>query len=233
MPDQLPTADLDWENGEPLSARFGDRYFSRGSGPAESRYVFLQGNGLPERWQTAECFTIGETGFGTGLNLLCTWALWEQSRRPGQSLHFISFEGYPLHRDDLKRAVGQWPELTDPGRRLLAAYPPPTPGVHRCPLDKSTELTLVYGDIRQTVETIQASVDAWYLDGFNPATNPDMWSAQVLAAVARLTTPGGTFGTFTAAGAVRRTLQECGFQVTRRPGFGRKREMLSGVLPSA
>jgi tRNA 5-methylaminomethyl-2-thiouridine biosynthesis bifunctional protein len=223
---------LDWQDGQPISRIFADVYFSRASGIEETRHVFLYSNHLPERFaaltQDAH-FVIGETGFGTGLNFLCAWQLFEQVAPPGARLHFVSTELYPLSGDELRDALGLWPALEDYSRALLSQCGPLAPGWHRFVFAQGRViLTLIVGDARQTLAQLDAQVDAWFLDGFSPAKNPQLWEAGVLRAIAEHSRPGATFGTYTAAGAVRRGLDEVGFRVEKVRGYGPKRDMLRG-----
>jgi tRNA 5-methylaminomethyl-2-thiouridine biosynthesis bifunctional protein len=206
-------------------------YFSRESGIAEAHHVFLQHNHLQERWQSLSdaLFTIGETGFGTGLNFLCAWQLWSQSAPPHARLHFVSTEKYPLSHDDLARALALWPELAAFSAPLLEQYRDLAPGWHHMVFDGGrVTLTLLIGDARSTLPELRAHVDAWFLDGFAPAKNPEMWAPELLTEIARLSSPHTTFSTFTSAGEVKRAMRSLGFEVEKVPGFGRKWEMLRG-----
>jgi len=226
---------LDWQDGLPVSRQFGDVYFSRASGLEETRHVFLCHNRLAERFaalSAGEYFTIAETGFGTGLNFLCAWQCWEQHASEGAQLHFVSVERYPLSLADLQQALALWPELSPWSDQLLMQYRLPTSGWHRFNFGH-VHLTLVVGDAVQVLPEMVASVDAWFLDGFAPSKNPQMWSAEVLQQVARLAKPGASFATFTSAGEVRRTLAAQGFAVEKVRGFGHKREMLCGTKVGA
>ncbi len=226
---------LDWRDGQPWSSRFGDPYFSRASGLDETRHVFLRHNRLAERWHALAPqtrFVIGETGFGTGLNFLCAWQLWTECAPAHAHLHFVSVEKYPLTRDELARALALWPQLAPWRDALLAQYADLPPGWHRFTFDRVT-LTIAVGDVADALEQLEFAADAWFLDGFAPARNPDMWSARVFAAMARHSHMGATFATYTAAGAVRRGLEAAGFDVTRAKGHGPKREMLHGQLRRA
>ncbi|PHR66449.1 MAG: bifunctional tRNA (5-methylaminomethyl-2-thiouridine)(34)-methyltransferase MnmD/FAD-dependent 5-carboxymethylaminomethyl-2-thiouridine(34) oxidoreductase MnmC [Idiomarina sp.] len=223
--------------GVPVSTEFDDIYFNNENGLAESRYVFLQHNDLPTRWQTSlhSTFTVAETGFGTGLNFLACWQLFQQTAPANQRLHFISFEKYPLVKADLERALSAFPELAAFAQALLDAYPAAQTGCHRLQFDNNRVIIdLWFGDIHEQLPNwlpnAENSVDAWFLDGFAPDKNPQMWQANVYQAMAKSCRPSGTFATFTAAGAVRRGLQEAGFAVTKAKGFGRKREMLRGLI---
>ena len=208
----------------PVSARFADTYHARGDGLAEKRHVFVGGNGLERRWQGAEGFRLAELGFGTGLGMLAAWQLWRRVAAPGAVLRATSFERWPLARDDMARALGRWPELADLAGMLLARWTG-RGGVLELP---GLRLALVVGDARAAVPRWQGVADAWFLDGFVPVRNPEMWEPALLAAVHARTAPGGTFATYSAAGHVRRALASAAFQVERRPGFAGKREMLVG-----
>lgn len=227
---------LQWRDGQPLSARYGDVYFSRESGIEETRHVFLQHNRLAERWQAllGDVFTIAETGFGTGLNFLCAWQLWRTCAPAGARLHFVSTEKYPLSREDLARALALWPQLEALSAQLLQEYRWLVPGWQRLVFDGGrVTLTLLIGDARETLPQLRAHVDAWFLDGFAPSRNPEMWQEDLLREIARLCAPGATFATFTSAGMVRRGLQAAGFSVRKVPGHGRKRDMLCGEITHA
>lgn len=254
---------------EPRHPVFDDLYFARGEGPAESRAVFLTGNGLPVTWRGKDRVRIYETGFGTGLNFLVTWLAWLEDWRqfretggkasPPPWLHFCSVEKYPLPREDLKRVAKNWAELeaalvrnwkalsgdsepTPEGEQrairdwLFRGFPTDRPGWHHGLWSLSTReekmgvsLAVYQGDVADWLAQLEVPADFWYLDGFAPAKNPDMWAPGILSAVGRLARPGTRFSTFTAAGFVRRGLEAAGFRVDKVPGFGRKRERLRGV----
>ncbi len=226
----IPPANLQWLDSEPHARDYEDIYFSRGSGLEESRYVFLDNNHLPQRWHGSESFTIAETGFGTGLNFLLAWQLWRERSAPGQQLHFISVEGHPLAWQDLQQAVSAWPELQPLAEQLLTQYPKLIQGSHRLHFDDSITLTLLFGEAMAVLPQLVAQVDAWFLDGFDPAKNPAMWHEGLYRQVARLSAPNATFATFTAAGHVRRGLQAAGFTIEKVKGYGKKREMIRGSL---
>ncbi len=232
----LATAELDWSDpAGPRSTRFGDVYFSRDGGPAETRHTFINGNRLEERWSTLPAdrpgsFVIAETGFGTGLNFLCASQLWERLAPPGWHLHYVSAEAAPLRDADLRRAHQGWPEFAALSARLCALYPPPVPGFHRLAIAPGrVTLTLLHGDAAEQFAALEARVDAWFLDGFAPACNPGAWDASLFSQVARLSGPGTTCASFTVARGVREQLTEGGFTVSREPGFGRKRQMLHAL----
>ncbi|MDO8991342.1 MAG: bifunctional tRNA (5-methylaminomethyl-2-thiouridine)(34)-methyltransferase MnmD/FAD-dependent 5-carboxymethylaminomethyl-2-thiouridine(34) oxidoreductase MnmC [Sideroxyarcus sp.] len=228
---------LDWQDGQPFSKRYGDVYFSADSGLEETRHVFLQGNHLAERFaalSAGESFCIGETGFGTGLNFLCAWQLFERVAPPGASLDYFSVEKFPLSDDELRAALALWPELAAQAGILIARWHRRVPGWNRWSFAGGrVRLTLAMEDVEQALPQLPACcVDAWFLDGFSPAKNPEMWSDAVLAGIARASRDGATLATYTCAGWVRRGLQQAGFDVERAEGFGRKREMVRGYLSS-
>ncbi|WP_104911953.1 bifunctional tRNA (5-methylaminomethyl-2-thiouridine)(34)-methyltransferase MnmD/FAD-dependent 5-carboxymethylaminomethyl-2-thiouridine(34) oxidoreductase MnmC [Pseudomonas sp. LG1D9] len=228
-----PNAQLDWDDqGRPRSRVFDDVYFSDQSGLDETRYVFLEQNHLQQRFAALPeggRLVIGETGFGTGLNFLCAWRLFDQHAAPGARLHFVSVEKYPLSHADLQRALGLWPELKPWAEQLLAQYVAIHQGFQRLVLDAGrVTLTLLIGDALEQLPQLDAQVDAWFLDGFAPAKNPDMWTAELFAELARLAAPGSTISTFTSTGWVRRLLNGAGFKMKRTPGIGHKWEILRG-----
>ncbi|MCR9212304.1 MAG: tRNA (5-methylaminomethyl-2-thiouridine)(34)-methyltransferase MnmD [Proteobacteria bacterium] len=217
--------------GAPSSREFDDVYFSEEDGLAESAHVFLSGNNLPEEWQDKARFVICEAGFGTGLNVLSAWKLFEETAPPGHYLDIISIEKFPLSRADIASHLTPWKDtlgsyLDD----LLNQYPPQIPGFHRLRLSDSVTLTLIFDDINDALPQIQANVDAWFLDGFMPSLNPDMWSASLFGQMARLSHPGSRVATYTAAGNVRRALTDAGFKVERVTGYGSKRHMTVGCF---
>lgn len=217
-------AGLDWRDGViPVSRRFDDPYFSLNDGLAETRHVFLAGNHLPDR--LCDGFHIAELGFGTGLNMLAVLIAWAQTGRAGR-LRFTSFEAYPMTAQDIARALDHFPEARAAASPFLTAW---QAGARQIALD-GLDLTVIEGDARTTLPGWTGRADAWFLDGFSPAKNPELWSPDLMAAVARHTAPGGSFATYTAAGHVRRALAEAGFAVTRHPGHGRKRHMSTGRL---
>jgi len=229
----LPHAQLDWDDhGRPRSRVFDDVYFSDQSGLEETRYVFLEQNRLAERFAALSAsgrLVIGETGFGTGLNFLCAWQLFEQHAVAGARLHFVSVEKYPLSPADLQRALALWPELKPLADQLLKHYVAIHQGFQRITLANGrVTLTLLIGDALEQLPQLDAQIDAWFLDGFAPAKNPDMWTAELFVELARLAAPGSTISTFTSTGWVRRLLNAAGFKMKRTPGIGHKWEILRG-----
>lgn len=235
-PPAIESADIRWHDGIPESRTFGDVYFNRDNGLEETRHVFIRPNELARRFARVAdgaAFVIGETGFGTGLNFLAAWQEWRRANPPPCArLHFVSVERYPLQREDLHRALALWPELADLAEELVAQYPPLVRGAHRMRLDNGrVRLTLFFGDVLDAWQELEFNADAWFLDGFAPALNPSMWPDEAMEQIRRHSKREATLATFTSVGRVRRALENCGFQMHKAGGFGRKRDMLVGSLP--
>ena len=214
----------------PYSTAFGDHFYCREDGRAECAYVFLDGNDLPGRWVEGREFVIGELGFGTGLNFCETLRQWKTFEKPAAaSLHFISFELYPMERESIAKALSRWPLLNTERDALIALWPNNPEGTVTLDFDDNVRLSVICGTARENIEESAQLFDAWYLDGFAPSRNPDMWSLEIMQALHAHTRDNGTFATYAAAGFVRRNLQAAGFEVLRRPGFAGKREMLFGA----
>ena len=219
------TATLDWRDDTiPVSTLFDDPYFSAAGGLDETRHVFLAGNGLPARF--AAGFHVAELGFGTGLNMLATLIAWRSAGMTGV-LRYTSFEAYPMTAQDMERALASFPDALGVAGPLLEQWAAGNMQINLPDL----QAEVIIGDAGVTLDAWQGAADAWYLDGFSPAKNPELWTDALMQSVASHTKPGGTFATYTAAGHVRRGLTEAGFAVDRRAGFGRKRHMSVGVLP--
>jgi len=229
-----PAPELQWTaKTTPHSLAFNDIYYSSSSGLEESRHVFLRGNKLPLAWRDRQRFVIFETGFGTGLNFLSTWQAWLEDGNRALALHYIAVEKYPLRLPDLQQALSSWPTLQALSSQLCASYPPPLPGRHRLIFEQGKVLLdLILTDAKAALGTLveepQCLVDCWYLDGFAPSRNPDMWEPALYTHMAHLSRPNASFATFTAAGQVRRGLQDAGFAVEKVTGYGSKRDMLRG-----
>ena len=212
---------------------FNDVYFSQDGGLAESRHVFLGGNDLPKAWAGKARFTIAETGFGTGLNFLAAWELFSKTTDSDQFLDYISFERYPLRPLEIRGALAEWRgELGPYLDLLLQRYPLRLPGFHRILVAPRIRLTLILDDVNRALPELDVpgGVNAWFLDGFSPAKNPEMWSERVFREVARLSAPGATAATFSAARMVRDGLADVGFAVEKRPGHGRKKDMTTAIF---
>ncbi|MDB4213411.1 tRNA (5-methylaminomethyl-2-thiouridine)(34)-methyltransferase MnmD [Octadecabacter sp.] len=209
---------LEWrDTGVPVSVQFDDPYYSLDDGVAETQHVFLGGNDLPARF--TDGFHIAELGFGTGLNFLVTLAAWRASGVTGK-LHFTSFEAFPMNATDMRRALAAFDGL--PRDVFGDDFPLQLSG-------PDFELTVIIGDARQTLANWGGRADAWFLDGFSPAKNPELWGADLMAQVGAHTAQGGSVATYTAAGFVRRGLADTGFSIERVQGFGRKRHMTRGT----
>lgn len=232
MPRLPPQPELEWsEDGASLRAcAFGDVYFSRAGGLAEAETVFLAGAGLPEAWKTKDRFALCELGFGTGLNVLATWRAWKKTRSPHAYLHISTIEAFPLAKADAARALSHFPEISDLAEQLLARWPVRAFAPQRLWFDDDgLSLTVFTGDAETILSGLTGRFDAWFLDGFAPARNPQMWSPGLFAHIARLSAPGARAATFTVAGDVRRGLESVGFVVEKKPGFGKKRERLEAA----
>lgn len=217
---------IHWRAGDvPVSSRFDDPFFSLENGVAETAHVFLDGNDLPQRFVPG--FHVAELGFGTGLNLLMVWDAWVRSGQDGP-LRFTSFEAFPMAPTDMKRAHQTFPEF-DGRRDMLGQAWTGAGGQIGLP---QLELNVVVGDARAQLPRWDGAADAWFLDGFSPAKNPEMWSPDLMAAVGLHTVPLGTAASYTAAGFVRRGLEAAGFAVERTKGFGRKRHMTRARMPA-
>ena len=226
------------QENTPVSDKFDDVYFSNQDGLAETHYVFLEGNQLWERWVNYQeaYFVIAETGFGTGLNFFAVTSLFREFRQkypdsPLKHLYFISFEKYPLPLDTLQQAHLAYPQFSHLAQHLQQHWLNPIQGCYRFHFDETT-LDLWFGDVAENLpqlgDYMNGKINAWFLDGFAPSKNPDMWNEQLYQQMFRFTKPQGTFATFTAASAVRKGLENAGFDITKRKGFGKKRECLSG-----
>lgn len=216
-------ADLDWRDGNiPVSRRFDDPYFSIENGLEETRHVFLSGNQLPARF--VDGFQIAELGFGTGLGFLTAAQSWVSEGITGH-LHFTSFEAFPMSADEMTRALTAFPELNVFSSTLVDQW---VPNQRLIQFSQNITLEIIHGDARRTLPQWGGQADAWFLDGFSPAKNPELWNPELMQAVADHTRANGTVATYTAAGFVRRGLSDAGFEVSRIAGYGRKRHMTVG-----
>lgn len=221
---------LVWEKGNiPYSEAYGDHFYSGNNGRDECHHVFVEGNNLPQRLPGSECFTIAELGFGTGLNFLHTWDYWRKIRGKQQVLNFVSFERHPLDGSSINRGLSQWPELENLTGNLLDFWGTRTKITDIWQVDHQTTLQVYYLEANAGIDLWSGNADAWYLDGFSPAVNPDMWSAGLMEKLFRHTKTNGTFATYSSAGWVRGNLADAGFEVMRVPGHGKKRHMSVGI----
>ncbi len=226
-------AKVELKNGQVYSSQYDDIYYSSDDGPAESEYVFLAGNDLPKQWQRKTNFCITETGFGTGLNFLVTVKAWLDDPARSKTLDYFAIEAYPLRATQLGKIHAYWPEFKTHSIELIEQYPGLTSGCHSLFFEQGrVQLHLIFERLEIALKNYTLSPDCWYLDGFSPARNPSMWNKKVLKKIASLSAPGISLATFTAAGEVRRNLIAAGFEVRKRAGFGRKREMLCALKSS-
>ena len=226
---QLPPVAVSFDDGILRATEFGDVYFSAEDGLAESRHVFLRGNGLPDRLMDNPSLVIAETGFGTGLNLLALCAAIQASASSCQ-IDYISFEAAPLEAADAARAHTAFPELAGLSEELTGQWPRRWHGVHRLSLlGGQVRVQLHYGQAEESLPRLSFAADMWFLDGFSPAKNPQLWSQQLCSEIGRLSKKGATLATFTVARQVRTHLTEAGFILEKAPGFGSKRDMLKGL----
>lgn len=229
-------AKLGWQADVPVNEMFSDPYFSLQSGEAETEYVFLKHNNFPDAFLTQpkpQSFSIGETGFGTGLNFFVTALSWKSvfSDTSESHLYFYSIEKYPIEKTQLASIFKNWPQFDEFTRIFIDQYPGNVPGYHQITFPKyNITLVLMIGDVCNMLDQLIEPMDAWYLDGFSPSKNPDMWTENVFKKIAMCSKTGATFSTFAAAGFVRRNLQSAGFSVKKDTGFGKKREMLYGTV---
>ncbi|MEM7069862.1 MAG: tRNA (5-methylaminomethyl-2-thiouridine)(34)-methyltransferase MnmD [Pseudomonadota bacterium] len=223
-------AELEWRDELiPVSTRFDDPYYSCEDGRAETDYVFIGGNNLIKRWPNLSSCTIAELGFGTGLNFLQTVFQWQKHKSENAKLHFVSFEQFPLDSSSLEKALSAWPDLKPLADRLLDSWCN-SPDIVETDFSQGIKLVVHLGDANKLLRKLGFKADAWYLDGFSPAKNPELWNESLMKEVAEHTVVDGTFATYTAAGYVRRGLSAAGFEVQKTKGFGSKRDMLTGRL---
>ena len=223
----LTPAVIDWQSGTLYSPAYGDVYHPVAGALGQARHVFMAGNGLPDRWAGHEDFTVLETGFGCGLNFLATWQAWRASPHACARLHYCAVEKHPFQLSDLRRIHALWPELAPMAGVLQSQWPLGLPGFHRLVFeDGRIQLTLMFGEAAACLPQLRARVDAFYLDGFAPERNPEMWDASLFAQCARLAVPGATAATYSVAGHVRRKLEAQGFACSKRSGYDGKRHCL-------
>jgi tRNA 5-methylaminomethyl-2-thiouridine biosynthesis bifunctional protein len=219
-------------DGLPFSQHFADRYFSAQGGYEEAVHVFLQGNELTSRWNDGCCWTVAELGFGSGLNFLATWKAWQDAGLRNALLHYISFEQYPFEPAQLAAVLAHFPQLQTRCERLLELLPPPISGFHRRWPAADLSLTLVYGDANDYLPLLSGMVDCWFLDGFSPAKNPELWNPRILKEIFDRSHSRTTLATYSVSSALRRNFSALGASVEKRPGFGKKKEMLRVSFPA-
>ena len=219
-------------NNQLYSDLYNDVYFSNSGAEAESEHVFIDGNNLKERFSTSEYFTIAEAGFGTGLNFLKTIQEWVKHFSNEKKLTYIGFEAHPLPISTLVQAHNAWPALKDFSKLFINSYTDTTTNSTIYKLNKfNITLQLIIGDINKNIDKISNQIDCWFLDGFSPAKNPQMWSDSLFSGMKKNSKPGiTTFATYSCAKAVREGLSNNNFKVSKVPGFGKKKHMLTGTL---
>lgn len=222
----LDCPQISWsEDGDPYSLQYGDCYYPAGNSLAVSIHTFLEPNNLPYAWKHKTQFVIGETGFGTGLNFFVTLQAWHTDPAATGILHFVSFEKHPLSADSIRRAMSRWPELGMYVDALYRQYPIRSKGLFRILFPEfNATLTLCFDDALRALRNFSGHMNCWYLDGFAPSRNTDLWSDKLIDEIAQHSVPGATLATFSSAGSVRRALGRAGFKVTKTPGYGSKRE---------
>ena len=217
----MKSAQVVFKDGIPFSPEFDDIYFNADDPIGQSKYVF--NSVFDEIWNKKSEFNVLETGFGAGLNFLCAFKRFKNSDK---FLNFVSIEKTPIARDDLAKIYANFSELADVSGELLGAYPPLIRGFHRLNLAPNVTLTLCFGDVDTVLDELSFSADAVFMDGFAPAKNEAMWSERVCGKIANLCAPGAAVCTYSASGALKRALQNSGFEVNLLKGYGKKREML-------
>lgn len=234
---QVENAELDWtDESNPRSTKFDDVYYSTSGAVAESEHVFLDGADLLKRWTNSEPntaqYSIAELGFGSGLNFLNTWRLWQQTLSKPATLHYIAFEKYPLSRANIERLLNNWPALSTQATELLKVYPDHSRICHRLWLAPDVLLDLHFGDALARLKSINTGtgINSWFLDGFSPRLNPELWRDSLFTEIARLSSPGSSLATYSAAGFIRRALKNVGFLVEKKTGYGKKRHMTTAVF---
>ncbi|PID48357.1 MAG: bifunctional tRNA (5-methylaminomethyl-2-thiouridine)(34)-methyltransferase MnmD/FAD-dependent 5-carboxymethylaminomethyl-2-thiouridine(34) oxidoreductase MnmC [Proteobacteria bacterium] len=227
----MKKADLFWNEDTPISKSFDEGYFSSHGGLEESSYVFLNGNNLPNSWEEKQVFCIGESGFGTGLNFLNVLKLYDECKKKPKELYFISVEKEPLSLEDLKKAHSFFPEISKYAKKLYHKYPPLSEGLHFLNFG-SVKLILCFGDIKDVFSNLTCKVNAWFLDGFSPSKNPDMWDEQTLKLIKNLSAKNATLATFSVARVLRDNLNKVGFTWEKSKGFANKKHMLKATLTS-
>ena len=220
------------EDDSVLSNNFNDIYFQPNNGLEEKKYVFLDGNNLPQNWKKKSVFTIAETGFGIGLNFLSTLKLWHETHEKNQQLHYISCELFPFDIQQLDDILSPIETLKPFTKIFLEKYPQvKTYGFHRIRFEEfNCTLMLIFGDCVDAFENMDAKIDAWFLDGFAPSKNPQMWSERLFKRISELSQQGTTLSTYSVAANLKKQLTENGFVIQKKKGFGKKREMLTATF---
>ena len=223
---------LIWRDGQPYSELFDDIYYSSNageviSGESEFQHVFFKHNGLPERWQERSNFVIAELGFGSGLNCILTMREWLKhctECNEEKTLHYIAIEKHPLSAATIVDLISRYPELKQFCDELVKNYPPAIETTHsRRLFNNRVVIHFKFMDVCHALENHKLNVDAWFLDGFSPAKNPDMWSQELFFQIVLNSSEGSTCSTYTSAGWVKRLFmiskkekKPFGFQLCKR-----------------
>lgn len=237
----MPAPGIYFQGDTPVSDAFNDIYYSPEDGIRESEHVFIEGSHLVERIASlspGETLTLVELGVGTGLNCLLTARAWLQHRPPGARLRYIAIDAFPMRQPMLEALNMHWASLSGLTETLIKRWPAPLPGCHRrAEVFQDFSIDFWWEDVASALDDLASHgrrwVDIWYLDGFSPKTNAAMWSDTVFEAMQQLSRDGAVITSFTASGDIRRRLDKAGFSITKRSGFGRKRECITGQLREA
>ncbi|MDB9783966.1 tRNA (5-methylaminomethyl-2-thiouridine)(34)-methyltransferase MnmD, partial [Gammaproteobacteria bacterium] len=230
--------EIDWIDGLPYSPSYDDRFF-QADAIKEIKDVFITPNNLEDRFKQSQKLSIGELGFGFGLNFFVTAMIWGQSKCQSSTavLNYVSIEEALPSKEEISKVLKNFPELHEIGKYFLSHYSPIHNDMQRIELPElNIRLTLIQNDAELALQNLLGFsnnlIDAWYLDGFDPAKNQAMWNSSVTQLVALLSSNQATFGTFTSAGFVKRNFTKFGYDVSKVNGFGNKRHKLIGkILP--
>ncbi|MDO5045864.1 bifunctional tRNA (5-methylaminomethyl-2-thiouridine)(34)-methyltransferase MnmD/FAD-dependent 5-carboxymethylaminomethyl-2-thiouridine(34) oxidoreductase MnmC [Campylobacter sp.] len=224
----MKTAKISFRDGIAYSEDFNDTYFSIDDPLGESKYVFV--SAIDEIWDNKNRFIIAEAGFGAGLNFLTAFNKFKHSDK---FLHYVSIEANPIAKEDLVKIYENLGVLNELSNELIKNYPPLVRGFHRLNFVNSRiTLDLCFGDINEILPELDFKADIWFMDGFAPSKNLDMWSDEVFKEVANLSKTGALLRTYSSARAVKDALIANNFEVSLIKGFARKREMISAKFIS-
>lgn len=216
---------LNFKGKTAFNAEFDDIYFNTQKPEKESAFVFT--SVFDTLLDTKDSFIVGEAGFGAGLNFLTLCA---KFLKTDKKLHYVSIEKTPFCVDDLAKIYQKLGVFKGLVKRLIKIYPPLSSGIFRLEFHKNITLDLCFGEIFDTLKELDFKADVWFLDGFSPAKNPQMWSDEVMSEIARLTRQDGVVCTYSSAKIVRENLEKNGFLVTLLKGYAKKRQMIRAVL---
>ncbi|HMV42156.1 MAG TPA: bifunctional tRNA (5-methylaminomethyl-2-thiouridine)(34)-methyltransferase MnmD/FAD-dependent 5-carboxymethylaminomethyl-2-thiouridine(34) oxidoreductase MnmC, partial [Leptospiraceae bacterium] len=206
-------------------------YWSNQGGPNEKEHVFLHGNNIVDRLSLKKKFSIFEFGFGSGLNF---FILRKQIRkmRITSRICYYSIEKYPLPVEIIQTILKKLDHSDFDQNDFISFYSKLSSGFNSIYFPaENLELVLIINDVIDILPTFHAKIDAWYLDGFSPSKNPEMWTKEIFSFIKRNSKQDATFSTYTTAKIVREGLSEVGFNIEKSVGFGQKKEMLKGQIP--